>query len=831
MKKFIGEDSFKKLIELLYGKYGNVENKSSETIRSEITKSNVTTALGYTPYTPSEIDNKFSALETNIDWKESVETFEDIAKTYPSPIDGWTVNVKDTDYTYRYDGSEWVVISANAIPIATDEVDGLFSKEDHVLLTDTNSKKHTHSNKSVLDSITSALITAWNGAVTHISDTVKHITSDERTLWNTVSSKADKTAFETHTGDADIHITATERTNWNDANYKKHTHSNKTVLDGITSSLVTAWNSAVTHISDTVKHITAEERTFWNTVSNKVDKVSGKALSTNDLTDTLKSNYDTAYTHSQSAHAPSNAEKNIIVSVKKNGTALSVDSDRAVNVTVPTKVSELTNDAKYITGITVDTTLSSTSSNPVENSVVKAALDGKANSSHTHKSADITSLEATKLTGTIDVERLPKGALNKLVVVADDTARFALTTDSVHTGDTVKVTATGKMYYVADETNLSSESGYEVYSAGTASSVPWSGVTGKPSTYTPSSHTHTKSQITDFPTIPTVNNPTITITQAGATKGTFTLNQSGATTIALTDNNTTYSTATTSANGLMSSTDKSKLDGIASGANAYSLPTASSSTLGGVKTTSTVTSNSGYTACPIISGVPYYKDTNTTYSTATTSANGLMSSTDKSKLDSIATGANNYSLPTATSSILGGVKTGSNITNSSGTISLTKDNVTSALGYTPPTTNTTYSTGTASALGLTKLYTGTGTATDGTMTQSAINTALSGKLSTSGTAAKATADASGNTIASTYIKALSVSGKVITYTKGNGTTGTITTQDTNTTYSVATQSANGLMSSTDKKKLDNMSSDGSGIIYSDTEPTTLTDGMTWVGTA
>ena len=42
----------------------------------------------------------------------------------------------------------------------------------------------------------------------------------------------------------------------------------------------------------------------------------------------------------------------------------------------------------------------------------------------------------------------------------------------------------------------------------------------------------------------------------------------------------------------------------------YSLPTASSS-LGGVKTTSTVTSNSGLTACPIIDGVVYYKDTNT----------------------------------------------------------------------------------------------------------------------------------------------------------------------------------------------------------------------------
>ena len=44
----------------------------------------------------------------------------------------------------------------------------------------------------------------------------------------------------------------------------------------------------------------------------------------------------------------------------------------------------------------------------------------------------------------------------------------------------------------------------------------------------------------------------------------------------------------------------------------YTLPTASS-TLGGVKTTSTVSDASGYTACPIISGVPYYKDTNNTY--------------------------------------------------------------------------------------------------------------------------------------------------------------------------------------------------------------------------
>lgn len=73
----------------------------------------------------------------------------------------------------------------------------------------------------------------------------------------------------------------------------------------------------------------------------------------------------------------------------------------------------------------------------------------------------------------------------------------------------------------------------------------------------------------------------------------------------------------------------------------------------------------------------------TTYAVATTSANGLMSSAMVTKLNGVATNANNYSLPTATGSVLGGVKTGSNITNSSGTISLSSGNVTNALGYTP----------------------------------------------------------------------------------------------------------------------------------------------------
>ena len=62
--------------------------------------------------------------------------------------------------------------------------------------------------------------------------------------------------------------------------------------------------------------------------------------------------------------------------------------------------------------------------------------------------------------------------------------------------------------------------------------------------------------------------------------------------------------------------------------------------------------------------------------------------------------------------------------------------------------------------------------------------------STADSATKATQDSAGQQINSTYIKSLSVNGRTITYTKGNGTTGTITTQDTNTTYSKLSQFTN-----------------------------------------
>lgn len=91
----------------------------------------------------------------------------------------------------------------------------------------------------------------------------------------------------------------------------------------------------------------------------------------------------------------------------------------------------------------------------------------------------VATLDANSL---IPIAQIPPAALERLVIAADQAARFALTTATVQNGDTVKQTDTGVMYFIKDDTNLGNAAGYEVYSAGTASAVAWSGVTGTPTT-------------------------------------------------------------------------------------------------------------------------------------------------------------------------------------------------------------------------------------------------------------------------------------------------------------------------------------------------------------
>lgn len=110
-------------------------------------------------------------------------------------------------------------------------------------------------------------IYAWDDA----TESYKLIGADDKNVyWDEIKSKPATYQPATHT------------------HAEFHAHNNKSVIDAITSVLVDSWNNAVMHISDAVKHITSVERTLWNTVSNKVDKITGKGLSTNDFTDVDK---------------------------------------------------------------------------------------------------------------------------------------------------------------------------------------------------------------------------------------------------------------------------------------------------------------------------------------------------------------------------------------------------------------------------------------------------------------------------------------------------------------------------------------------------------------
>lgn len=176
---------------------------------------------------------------------------------------------------------------------------------------------------------------------------------------------------------------------------------------------------------------------------------------------------------------------------------------------------------------------------------------------------------------------------------------------------------------------------------------------------------------------PTVNNSTITITQNGISKGAFGLNQTNGLTIPLTD--TTYSQATSTTLGLV------KIGYTASGKN-YPVSLSSEGKM--------------------FVNVPW-TDTNTTYSVATQSANGLLSSTDKTKLDGIASGANNYSLPAASSTIRGGIKLGYSTNGKNYAVQATNEQLYVNVPWTD--TNTTYSQATSSTLGLIKIgYTESG---------------------------------------------------------------------------------------------------------------------------
>lgn len=304
----------------------------------------------------------------------------------------------------------------------------------------------------------------------------------------------------------------------------------------------------------------------------------------------------------------------------------------------------------------VDSALSSTSTNPIQNKVINSALAGKANSSHSHSAANITSgvldaariptitnskiesVAATKLTGTIPQANLPS--------YVDDVLEYSGKSSFPGTGEAGKIyvdTSTNKTYRWGGSSYVEISASLAL---GTTSSTAFRGDYGN------TAYQHATAKGSAFAS----GLYKITTNSQGHVTAATAVTKSDITALGIPgqDTNTTYGLASTTANGLLR-----QLTG----------------------STSAFMRADGTWATP----------PNTTYGVASSSANGLMSAADKAKLDGIAAGANKYTLPTASSSTLGGVKTGSNITNSSGTISITKANVVAALGYTPPTTNTTYS--------------------------------------------------------------------------------------------------------------------------------------------
>lgn len=103
---------------------------------------------------------------------------------------------------------------------------------------------------------------------------------------------------------------------------------------------------------------------------------------------------------------------------------------------------------------------------------VRSGTSGTPGSAKFTGSSDITitipTLDATTLKGLVPLTSIPQGSLERLVKVANEEARFQLTTEEVQLGDSVLQTDTGVMYIVVNENNLNSFNGYQEYKAATA---------------------------------------------------------------------------------------------------------------------------------------------------------------------------------------------------------------------------------------------------------------------------------------------------------------------------------------------------------------------------
>lgn len=172
---------------------------------------------------------------------------------------------------------------------------------------------------------------------------------------------------------------------------------------------------------------------FWNNLKAYfVKKENGKGLSENDLTDSLKSNYDAAYEYSQEEHAPVNAERNTLVGVQKNGTDISIDSiSRKANITVPTSLSQLTNDAGFITSADVPEGSTASGLYPLMDGIVSKGVDnGFSRGDHVHPS-DTSKVDKIDGKG-LSTNDFTNAYKNKLEAIEDDAQENVIETIKIN---------------------------------------------------------------------------------------------------------------------------------------------------------------------------------------------------------------------------------------------------------------------------------------------------------------------------------------------------------------------------------------------------------------
>ena len=193
---------------------------------------------------------------------------------------------------------------------------------------------------------------------------------------------------------------------------------------------------------------------FWQKIGNKfVAKETGKGLSTNDLTNALKNTYDETVT-TVAGLVAEGGEPNVIEIVKVNGSALTPDSNKAVDVTVPTKTSDLTNDSNFAVDasyVHTDNNFTSTLKNKLDG-IASGAEVNAINTIKVNGTAQTISSKAVNITVPTNNNQLTNGAgyqTASQVQTAIDTALAGITGISFEVVQTLPATGdTGTIYLV-----------------------------------------------------------------------------------------------------------------------------------------------------------------------------------------------------------------------------------------------------------------------------------------------------------------------------------------------------------------------------------------------